>query len=151
MTTRSLKFMVIMLSEEQITANRLRRKVQRARQRNLDFVLQRSTELTQGDEVVAELHQLAVSGEQRARARRRLAARHALLAYAFMRGVPYGNVEQKTYTSPNWGAIENIVVAHSFEDKRVVLQKLAAWKDAGPEPVARQKRSPRPRASNLAA
>ena len=52
------------------------------------------------------------------------------LAYAFLRGHSYQDVERLSFNQPNWPRIERLVVKFGNEDERVILQRFAEWKDA---------------------
>lgn len=57
-------------------------------------------------------------------------ARASQLAYGFLRGRDYKQMEQKCYTEPNWSKVQDIAERFSGEDKRIVAQRFAAWKAA---------------------
>lgn len=57
-------------------------------------------------------------------------ARHSHLALAFMRGRPYDTVEAKTWTLPDWDAVEKNALTFSEEDSRKVKQAFEAWRQA---------------------
>lgn len=70
--------------------------------------------------------------------RRRLAgrqARHVGLAYGFIRGRTYRQMEQTTYSSPYWPEVMVYIGVFSKEDPRVWKQKLAQWFDEGQVPL----------------
>lgn len=56
-------------------------------------------------------------------------SRHSLLAYGFLRDLPYGVMESHIYTKPDWTKVENIAKRFCDEDWRVVGQRFARWKD----------------------
>jgi hypothetical protein len=59
-------------------------------------------------------------------------ARHALLAYGFMRGKDYIQLEPICYSWPNWGKIlSNIIRFSPNEDMRIIYQKFEEWKQNG--------------------
>lgn len=59
-------------------------------------------------------------------------SRAAQLAYAFVRDIPYSQVEKKCKVTPDWERIERIAGKFSADpDPRVVQQKFAEWKDLG--------------------
>lgn len=55
-------------------------------------------------------------------------SRHSQLAYAFLRGKPYGKAEDKAKSYPNWDKIQQIATRFSEDDKRVVAQKFEQWR-----------------------
>jgi len=57
-------------------------------------------------------------------------SRHALLAYGFLRGKTYKQIENKAYEPPNWNSIEQLAKRFGGLDSRVLLQRFAEWKDA---------------------
>lgn len=57
-------------------------------------------------------------------------ARHSQLAYGFLRGRQYPEMEQACYTIPDWAKVEGIVKRFADEDWRSVGQRWAEWKDA---------------------
>lgn len=57
-------------------------------------------------------------------------ARYALLAYGFLRGKSYKQIEKKAYEPPNWTVIEQMAKRFGGLDSRVLLQRFAEWKDA---------------------
>lgn len=66
--------------------------------------------------------------------RRRLAsrqARHVGLAYGFIRGRSYRQMEKTTYSSPYWPEVIVYIGAFSKQDPRVWKQRLAQWLDEG--------------------
>ncbi len=70
--------------------------------------------------------------------RRRLAsrqARHVGLAYGFIRGRSYRQMEQTTYSSPYWPEVFIYIGAFSKQDPRVWKQRLAQWVDEGQVPM----------------
>lgn len=60
----------------------------------------------------------------------RKTARSSLLAYGFLRDVPYRVMEQKTHTEPDWGAVQRMIQNFGNGDKRDLTQRFAEWKDA---------------------
>lgn len=52
------------------------------------------------------------------------------LAYGFLRGREYGQMEQFAYTEPNWKEIEKVVTRFASGDERDVQQSLAEWLEA---------------------
>jgi hypothetical protein len=61
-------------------------------------------------------------------------ARHSHLAYGFLRGRAYAEIERSTYTNPDWGRVLRIARRFSDEDQRIVDQRFAEWKaQAGEE------------------
>ena len=69
----------------------------------------------------------------------RYEARCSQLAYGFLRGRAYRQMERSCHKSPDWERVKNIAERFSAEDKRVIAQRFAEWRDAGqtpPEPPA---------------
>lgn len=64
----------------------------------------------------------------------RWAARNNLLAYGFLRGMPYSRVENKTSWPPLWRDVEK--VARRFYDGNDFDGDWATWKDAADEHLA---------------
>jgi hypothetical protein len=64
------------------------------------------------------------------RHRVRVEARHSQLAYGFLRGRGYTEMEQAVFTIPVWDKVENIVKRFTDDDWRTVGQRWAEWKDA---------------------
>lgn len=58
-------------------------------------------------------------------------ARNHLLAYAFLRGKPYGYVETAAYERPDWDEIERLVLKYGLEIEQVIRQRFAEWKHNG--------------------
>lgn len=65
----------------------------------------------------------------------RPAARDAALAYGFLRGRSYLQIERKRFTDPNWAAIEQMVIRHGVRAgaATTLKQNFERWKqEAGP-------------------
>lgn len=65
----------------------------------------------------------------------RPAARDALLAYGFLRGRSYLEIERKRFTEPNWPAIEAMILKHGRRagSQQDLKQSFERWKqEAGP-------------------
>lgn len=60
----------------------------------------------------------------------RTASRSTHLAYGFLRGRPYHAMERTTRTEPNWDAVQKMIEKYGQEDRRLLAQKFADWKDA---------------------
>jgi hypothetical protein len=72
-------------------------------------------------------------------------ARAAHLAYGFLCGTAYAEMETYSYTWPDWDRIQEMVLRHGEEDKRVLAQKFAEWRDKGlqrPTPKGKPKTHP---------
>ena len=67
-------------------------------------------------------------------------ARDVHLALAFLRGTHPLAVERTKKENPNWRRIEGLVVEFGEEDERILLQRLAEWKDAGNYPPVGKKK-----------
>lgn len=54
--------------------------------------------------------------------------RSALLAYAFLRGRQYKQLERKCYTKPNWNRIIDLAAKYGAEaDRKVVADQIRVW------------------------
>lgn len=60
-------------------------------------------------------------------------ARATHVAAMFLKGVPYSRVEdpETRHTEPKWDRVEAIVKSFCTGDSRVMLQRLAGWRDEG--------------------
>jgi len=56
-------------------------------------------------------------------------ARASHLAYGFLRGKSYREMEHFSYTQPNWYKIEKMISKYCDQDWRTVGQRFAQWKD----------------------
>lgn len=56
-------------------------------------------------------------------------SRHSFIAYGFLRGLDYKQIENTTKPI-DWAKVERMVETYSEDDPRVTLQKFAEWKDA---------------------
>lgn len=74
-------------------------------------------------------------------------ARHALLAYGFLRGRAYNKLENDPRTNPDWGKVKRMIEKHglgpweegeTFQDrakrKQELLEKFETWKNGGRAP-----------------
>lgn len=57
-------------------------------------------------------------------------ARSALLAYGFLRGRQYSQMESKTHKGPDWKRVEALVRKYGEGDIRERMQRFSEWKDA---------------------
>lgn len=57
-------------------------------------------------------------------------ARHSLLAYGFLRGLEYHDMEDRILTVPNWDRVESLVKRFSDDDWRIIGQRWAMWREA---------------------
>jgi len=57
-------------------------------------------------------------------------ARSSCLAYGFLRGRNYSDMEQTRHTPPDWGRVEQLIKKFGEDDIRERMQRFAAWKDA---------------------
>ena len=55
-------------------------------------------------------------------------ARAANLAYGFVRGRSYKEIEQTCHNPPNWNRVEKLVTTYGEGDSRDIAQRFAAWK-----------------------
>jgi hypothetical protein len=65
-------------------------------------------------------------------------ARHALLAYGFLRGRDYRRLERKAARAPDWERVQKLAEkfgAASKTDLPVVAQRFAQWRDAAMPPA----------------
>lgn len=51
------------------------------------------------------------------------------IAYAFLRGRSYSQVEAKCYTKPDWEKVEKLIERFSGKDPREMKQKFSEWKE----------------------
>jgi hypothetical protein len=58
----------------------------------------------------------------------RVEARAALLAYGFIRGVPYLKIERKCWTGPSWERVATLAARYGLRRKDEVLQELVIWR-----------------------
>lgn len=56
-------------------------------------------------------------------------ARAACLAYAFLRGRPYRQVERVSYSLPDWTKVAKLVERYGDGDRRDLARSFEAWKD----------------------
>jgi hypothetical protein len=65
-------------------------------------------------------------------------ARHALLAYGFLRGRDYRQLEFKAARAPDWDRVQKLVEkfgAATKADLPIVAQRFAQWRDAAMQPA----------------
>ena len=55
--------------------------------------------------------------------------RAAHLAYGFVRGRKYEEIERFAWTQPDWNRIQRLVEKYSEVDQQIALQRFAEWKD----------------------
>lgn len=55
-------------------------------------------------------------------------ARHSHLAYGFLRGRDYIQMELSAYTKPDWSKVESIAKRFSDQDPRIFAQTFEEWK-----------------------
>ena len=58
-------------------------------------------------------------------------ARSALLAYGFLRGLPYARIEAKCWTVPDLARTAEIAAKFGGFDKKVALVQIRAWTELG--------------------
>ncbi len=63
----------------------------------------------------------------------RLESRSACLAYGFLRGRTYQQMEQWCHTGPDFKRIEQLVTKYGEDDPRERLQRLAEWTETATE------------------
>lgn len=56
-------------------------------------------------------------------------SRSACLAYGFLRGHTYQQLEARSYTRPDWKRVQTLVEKYGEGDSRERMQRFAAWKD----------------------
>jgi NCAIR mutase (PurE)-related protein len=66
-------------------------------------------------------------------------SRSALIAYGFLRGKKYEQIENKTHCVPDWKRIEQIVTKYAEDDRRIIAQEFAEWKDQAEKYLEEQK------------
>lgn len=57
-------------------------------------------------------------------------ARATLIAYGFMRGLPYSRIEASSRTSPNWKRVEELVKKYGEGHINDRMSAFQAWRDA---------------------
>ena len=65
-------------------------------------------------------------------------ARHALLAYGFLRGRDYRALEAKAACAPDWDRVQRLAEkfgAAAKADQPGIAQRFARWKDAAVQPA----------------
>lgn len=60
-------------------------------------------------------------------------SRSACLAYGFLRGRTYAQMEAWCYAGPDWKRIESLITKFGVGDPRELTQQFAAWKDQAVE------------------
>jgi len=60
----------------------------------------------------------------------RVHSRSTNLAYGFLRGRTYLQVENKTYRKPDWMEVERLAIKYATDDIRGVKQKFTEWKSS---------------------
>ena len=55
-------------------------------------------------------------------------ARSTHLAYGFLRGRDYKQIESKCYNQPDWPRIEKLIEKYGEGDKRDLMQRFSEWK-----------------------
>lgn len=58
------------------------------------------------------------------------AAQHSLLAYGFLRGRRYEQLEASACQKPDWDRVADLIARFGGTDKRHVAQRLAEWSEA---------------------
>lgn len=56
-------------------------------------------------------------------------ARHSNIAYGFIRGRSYNEIEKASRTQPNWKRIQELVVKYGEGDKTTLFDKYTQWKN----------------------
>lgn len=80
------------------------------------------------DPMKLKVHSVTAEGIRHHRLTRiRPEARNALLAYGFLRGMPYHKMENFSWTQPNWDRILKLATRYSKESEQVVAQRFAQW------------------------
>ncbi len=54
-------------------------------------------------------------------------ARNALLAYGFLKGKSYQEIENFSWTQPNWDRVLKLAIRYGDLDEQVVAQRFAEW------------------------
>ena len=60
----------------------------------------------------------------------RNATRNSLVAYGFLRGRGYRQIENTTKTEPGWSEVERLILKYGEGDPRNLRQLFSEWKDA---------------------
>jgi hypothetical protein len=60
----------------------------------------------------------------------RTESRTALVAYGFLRGRPYRQLEPKARRSPNWERVQRLIEKYGTGEPQLLRQRFAEWKDA---------------------
>jgi len=55
-------------------------------------------------------------------------ARTAQLAYGFLKGKPFREIENRSYSQPNWDRIEKLAIRYGEVDPDLIKQAFAEWK-----------------------
>lgn len=63
-------------------------------------------------------------------------ARAACLAYAFLRGRAYRQVEAKAHSLPDWPRVAKLVERYCEGDRKAIMQRFGEWKDEALERIA---------------
>jgi hypothetical protein len=61
-------------------------------------------------------------------------ARHALLAYGFLRGRSYRQIESRAGCVPNWDRVQDLILKYgevAEADRATTIQRFAEWQSAG--------------------
>lgn len=59
-------------------------------------------------------------------------SRVALLAYGFLRGRARDRIE-KSERQPDWDRVQKLIEKYGTEDRRLLAQRFAAWKEVEPK------------------
>lgn len=57
-------------------------------------------------------------------------SRASHIAYGFLRGLNYKQIEGTAKSSPNWSRVEDLVKKYGDDDIRVRMQRFAEWREA---------------------
>jgi len=56
-------------------------------------------------------------------------SRHSNLAYGFIKGREYNEIEQSAFKQPNWKRVQTLVEKYGEGDKTILLENFATWKN----------------------
>jgi hypothetical protein len=66
-------------------------------------------------------------------------ARNAFLAYGFLNGRAYAEIEARRFSDPDWKAIEKMVSQYGIRDAKLqdIMQSFERWRQEAPKPSSR--------------
>lgn len=69
-------------------------------------------------------------------------ARSSHIAYGFLLGRSYQQIENLSYVQPDWARVEQLITKYYEGDPRTIQQRYAEWKDTALRGVAEAKANP---------